>query len=426
MATFPLDIPGPAVRQQESRARIGGWLLMARDWTISRAVSLPVDACYYSAFAIYSFFHLMESTNYQTFLGTSMDSASTIATALMLILLVPRLVVQRYSGRSLLNVGIVLLSGLAVFFVTRSWIVLSIGLFVCAGRRIRIDPLMYIMLVNAVAVFIITYGGVRLGLIDSFLTSRMGESRVRDSLGFAQVNSVGFIGARVCTAMAVLRRKKTPWLSIATCVGVAAFIEVVANSRTSELYIVSVAIAALVLWAKERRGRLTLRGVAKVCIGLVISSFLVSVAVLLFFNPANSVEMELSRVLSNRLYSMWYFAQNYHLNLFGNSQAVYTMESVWTGDSYAVLTIDNAWASWLISYGLIPCALLLVGLVTFFWSCRSARYNDAFFIVAFALMCSLFAFCETSALAIDANPLMVLLACTVYGDSIEAMTGEKI
>jgi hypothetical protein len=397
---------------------------MVESFSITRREA-PVDFCYYSAFAIYSFFHLMESTNYQSLLGISTDSVSTAATALMLILLIPRLVVQRYSGKDLLRVSVVLLCGAAVFLVTRSWIVLSIGLFVCAGRKIRIDPLMYIMLINAVVVFIITYGGVRLGLIGSSLTSRMGETRVRDSLGFAQVNSVGFIGARICTATVVLRRRKTPWLSVITCLCIAAYIEVVANSRTSEVYLVALAIAALVLWVKGKSKEPDMDGVSNTCIALVVFSIIVSIAALLFFNPANSVLMELSELLSNRLYSMWYFSQNYSINLFGNSEAVYTMESIWTGNSYAMLTIDNAWALWLISYGLIPFVLIAIGIVSCLWSCRSSNYRVAYPVVAFALMCSLFAFCESSALAIDANPLMVLLACVVYGDPIETMIGDR-
>lgn len=398
---------------------------MVGSFPVTRRREAPVDFCYYSAFAIYSFFHLMESTNYQSLFGMSIDSVSTAATALMLILLIPRLIVQRYSGNDLLRVSVVLLCGSAVFLVTHSWIVLSIGLFVCAGRKIRIDPLMCIMLINAVVVFTITYVGVRLGLIGSFLTSRMGETRVRDSLGFAQVNSVGFIGARICTATVVLRRRKNPWLSVVICLCIAAFIEVVANSRTSELYLVSLAIAALVLWFKRKSKGLSMGGVSKTCIALVMLSILVSIAVLLFFNPANAVLMELSRLLSNRLYSMWYFSQNYSLSLFGNSRAVYTMESVWTGDSYAVLTIDNAWASWLFSYGIIPFVLIAIGIVSCLWSCRSSNFQVAYPMVAFALMCSLFAFCESSALAIDANPLLVLLACVVYGDPIETMAGDR-
>lgn len=398
---------------------------MVGSFPITRRREAPVDLCYYSAFAIYSFFHLMESTNYQSLFGMNIDSVSTAATALMLILLIPRLIVLRYSGQDLLRVSVVLLCGAAVFLVTRSWIVLSIGLFVCAGRKIRIDPLMYIMLINAIVVFTITYGGVKLGLIGSFLTSRMGETRVRDSLGFAQVNSVGFIGARICTATVVLRRRKTPWLSVMICLCIAAYIEVVANSRTSELYLIALAIAALFLWYKGKSKGLSMVGVSNTCIALVAFSILASIAVLLFFNPANSVLMGLSRLLSNRFYSMWYFSQNYGLNLFGNSGAEYTMESVWTGNSYAVLTIDNAWASWLYSYGLIPFAIIEIGIVSCLWNCRSSNYHVAYPMVVFALMCSLFAFCESSALAIDANPLMVLLACVVYGDPIEAMTGDR-
>lgn len=367
----------------------------------------------------------MESTNYQTFLGMSMDSASTIATALMLILLLPRLIVQRYSVKALIGNALVLFIGLIVFFITRSWICLCLGLFVCAGRKIRIDPLMWIMLINAVTVFLLTYGGARLGVIDTYVTSRMGETRMRNSLGFAQVNSVGFIGARIGTAIVVLRRDKRPWFGVAVCFLLALFIEVVANSRTSEFYLLVLTVVPIALWRRMKSKTLSMPRVSKSCVALLVAFVAITFYMIGFFNPANTVEMEISRLLSNRLYSMWYIAHTHPLTLLGSAQAVYTMESIWTGDSYAILTVDNGWASWLIRYGLIPTSILLTGLIALFRKAKDANATTAYPITALALMCSLFAFCESSALAIDANPLLVLLACVVYGDSVETMTRGK-
>lgn len=382
----------------------------------------PIDALYYTAFGIYSFFHLIESTNYQTFFGMDVDAVSTVATALMLFFLLPRFVVQHYTSETLLKVAVILLTGLIVFYVTKSWICLCTGLFVCSGRRIRIEPLLWIMLFNAIAVFIIAYSGVRFGIIDTFLTSRLGEARMRDSLGFAQVNSVGFIGARICTSTVILRRDRKPWFSIAICVTLACLIEIVANSRTSEFYIIVLSLVSIILWLKRRNNTLSMIRVSKACIRLLAGFFIATVATLAFFNPGNRLEMELSRVLSDRLYSMWWFAQNYSINLFGNNQSIYTMETIWTGVSNATLTIDNAWALWIVGYGVVPTFLYLSGLFLLFRCSAKGQTNSSYQIMVLALMCSIFAFCETSALTIDSNPLIILLACVIYGDSVDTMT----
>lgn len=411
---------------REVRTRIGRWLLMTL--IIDQKASLTstaADACYYSAFAIYSCFHLLETTNYQTLFGISVDDVSTIATALMLVLLMPRLVAQFCSDSSFVKMGLILGMGLLVYIFTRSWIGLSVGLFICAGRGIRIDPLMWIMLVNAVLVFTIAYLGVYFDIIETSLTSRSGELRVRDSLGFAQVNSVGFIGARICTALAVLRRNKSPWLTVFVCIILTAFIEVVANSRTSEIYNIVLAISMLFMWLAKRRGGMKIRAILMLCATLVCMSFILTILALLFFNPSVGWEMSLSEALSNRIYSMWYIARTSSLTLFGNSRSVYSMDTVWTGHSYALLTIDNAWASWLVGNGFVPTLVLFIGVLLLFRQSRSVPAESVIPLVVLALLCSLFAFTETSVLSFDGNPLLVLLSCLIFRDSIEEMIRGK-
>ena len=98
------------------------------------------------------------------------------------------------------------------------------------------------------------------------------------------------------------------------------------------------------------------------------------------------------------------------------------METIWTGVSNATLTIDNAWALWIVGYGVVPTFLYLSGLFLLFRCSAKGQTNSSYQIMVLALMCSIFAFCETSALTIDSNPLIILLACVVYGDSVDTMT----
>lgn len=111
------------------------------------------DSCYYAAFTMYCFFHLMERTNYVYMFGVAMDSIGKIANALMLILLLVRFFSIRFTTDALVCSGIGFLVSLITLGVTKSWIPLSICLFIIAGNGIDIRRLTKIVLVVTVLVF---------------------------------------------------------------------------------------------------------------------------------------------------------------------------------------------------------------------------------------------------------------------------------
>ena len=87
--------------------------------------------------------------------------------------------------------------------------------------------------------------------------------------------------------------------------------------------------------------------------------------------------------------------------------------TVWTGSSYAVLTIDNAWALWLINYGVVPTLILFIGLILLCGRAPEERFDDGSLIVL-ALYVALFGFCESTALTVDYNPLLVLVGFSIF------------
>lgn len=375
----------------------------------------PVDGCYYAAFAIYSFFHLFEATNYDYFLGVETSAAGTAATALMLLLLLPRLFSYRYSLKSFCAVSCLVILGAIVYASTGSWIALSLALFICAGYGIDIRKLVLILLITTSAVFAIAVLGVHLNAIETVLSQRPGEDHLRDSCGFAQVNSVGFVAARICTALIVLRWGKSPALSTAVSVAAVILVDIVANSRTSEFYILVLAAANLFFYRQAKSSNATdARKALKACLGIIVAVALASWLLMLFFDPGNNVMMSLSELLSNRLYSSWYIFENNGISLFGNELS--RGATLWTGQSYALETLDNAWVQWLVTYGVVPTAVLLAGFVLMFKTLKHASYFDGY-VLALALLGSLFAFCESSALSFDMNPFLVMLSIPVFADS---------
>lgn len=78
------------------------------------------DSCYYAAFTMYCFFHLMERTNYVNMFGVPMDTVGKIANALMLILLLVRFFSIRFSTEALVCSGVAFLATLITLGVTKS------------------------------------------------------------------------------------------------------------------------------------------------------------------------------------------------------------------------------------------------------------------------------------------------------------------
>ena len=116
-----------------------------------------VDICYYIAFGIYCFFHLLERTNYNSILGVSIDSIGKISTALMLVFVCARLATVRFQLTGFVRSAIVLSASLLVFIATRSWICLSLAMFVVAGKDIDVKPMVVTMLVTTILVVALVF-----------------------------------------------------------------------------------------------------------------------------------------------------------------------------------------------------------------------------------------------------------------------------
>lgn len=372
----------------------------------------PVDLCYYVAFGIYCFFHLLERTNFVSICGVSFDLVGKISTALMLILVCARLLTVRFQLDSLVWSALILVTSLLVFIVAHSWICLSLALFIVAGKDIDVRPMVLVVLLSTIAVVVITFIGVYSGAISNIASRRPGEVKVRNSLGFNQVNALGAAVARIVTAVVFLRWNKSPILVAGTAAIAIVFLETVANSRTSELYLLLLAVAQCVYYFRLNANRNNTRKVCFACLMLIWGSVLLSFVFLFLFNPSSSLMLTFSKLLSNRLYSAWYLFRAYGVHLFGNGNMVLG-GNVWAIDSYATLTIDNAWDQWLVMYGIVPTAILLLGVTSlYFHAIKTDCFDNA--LIVFALLISIYAFGESTALAVDYNPFLILLCIPLF------------
>ena len=373
----------------------------------------PIDICYYLAFAIYCFFHLMERTNYTSVFGISFDVIGKISTALMLVFVCARLLTVRFSLASLVRSALILAVSLLVFIVARSWICLSLALFIIAGKEIDIKPMARILLVTTLLVVALTFLGAYTGAIANIASRRPGETKVRNALGFNQVNALGAAAVRIYVSTSILSWDKKPTKALLLAAALSLFLEWVANSRTSELFIVVLALVRVFCYRRSKTGKLNSRKANIVCLLLIWGTVGLSFVFLFFFNSSSTVMVEISNLLSNRLYSAWYICRSYGVHLFGNGD-MELGQTIWAVNSYALLTIDNAWAQWLVMYGSVPTALLLVGISALYIAAIKNGQSDGKLIIL-AVLLSFYAFGETTALAIDYNPLLVLLWIPIFG-----------
>lgn len=368
---------------------------------------------YYIAFALYSFFHAFEMTNYDAVFGLEVDLISKVATVICVALLLFKLTKQNYTKRSIKIVCTALTIGAASFLVTGSWIVLSVALFVTAAQDVDVEKVMRVLLATSTLVLLLAVLGYCFGIIETVKMSRPGETFIRNSLGFFQVNAPALLIARISTACVLLWWKDRPITTSLFLLLSLVILEMLVNSRTTEIYLAILFFCVLSAHL-TRRFQMSARTCVLVLGSVLAISVLSSLILMILFDPSNHLLMKISQVLSHRLFSAWYAFCEIPLTLFGRGD-IALPAVIWTGVDYATGTVDNGWVLWLLYRGIVPTAMLIVGLIEVYvmhWKLHQADMS----LVLLTLSCAFFAFCESSALSFDGNPLFLLMASAIYFD----------
>ena len=326
----------------------------------------------------------------------------------ILILLARAFVRQRATlceWASALAIGVV---GFIVWRTAKEGWLFWIALFVICGKGARLKPLAFLTFVSVSAVILFAAIASNTGLIENQIMARGSNGVIRNPMGFSHPNYFGAALLIACISLVPLvPRKRSAVLSI-PCLAAALLSLFVADSRTSFLCLLAVAVALFVYSAMFRKsmGRKT----GFLLLFLVIAAAAMSFGYMVFFDPARPLDALLDRALSGRLRLSHTYYMDHSPSLFGYSYVDGT--PYWANGEEHTFVVDNMFAHVLLRYGIIACVVFLSGL---FALCVKMAKEGYFGPVLFGMALFIaYGLSETLGCRVDCNFFIISLWTVLY------------
>lgn len=364
---------------------------------------------YYASFAIYALTYCFSKTLIGDSASLNIDNLYDSGRVICAILLIIKLLCQKYSRTQMAGVVFVGLSVLASVYVSRDWNLALLFLFIVAGQRISLKKLAAISIPLIFGVVLVTILLASDGYISSKEIYRTTEGAVqlRTSLGFIHPNQFGQLVLAVCCSSAVLRFREFSIFDLAIYVCAAAIVYIYANSQTTVVCIILVAVLSLFArcvssW-KHAKFFLLLMTV------IVVSCAMVSYFFMLFYDSNIAWMKSLDSVFSARFSLANYYYQHYPPVLFGRR----IENLVYISGSYVQNGPDNAFVRMLLQDGIVPTILFLLLYIASAITLFHKRHFNA--CVLGIIIYAFVALMETNALHFAVNYYFLSIAWMIYG-----------
>lgn len=326
----------------------------------------------------------------------------------VLMLLAWAFVRQRATRRewaSALAIGVV---GFIVWRTAKEGWLFWLALFVICGKGVRLKPLAYLTFFSVVAVLLFAAVASNVGLIDNQIMVRGSNGVIRNPMGFSHPNSFGAALLVACMSLVPLVPSKRCAVVSIPCLAAALLSLFVADSRTSFLCLLVVAVALIVYSATLRRSMGRRTGV--LVLFLVIAAAVVSFGYMVFFDPSRPLDALLDSALSGRLRLAHTYYMDHSPSLFGYGYADGT--PYWANGKEYTFVVDNMFAHVLLRYGIVACFLFLSGLLVL---CIKMVREGYFGPVLFGLAIFIaYGMSEALGCRVDCNFLIISLWTVLY------------
>ncbi|MBQ9022117.1 MAG: hypothetical protein IJ113_08950 [Eggerthellaceae bacterium] len=316
--------------------------------------SIGFEEClFYFAFTLCTFTTLMMRTTYSTVAGFDKDSFEFLAYALVALLLLGKLILDREtSWRYALAWALVILAFVTYWFANQ-WRVSVLFLFIAAGKGVSLKRLAALALVIQATVLLVTVSFAMAGKLYSFTVWReTGEGWIpRLSYGYSHPNMLGQVFLTIALSFAVLRfpRFNLGDVLVYVVLAAAAGMLVMARTATAGIVLAGVlaALSPFVMRTPQRQHRMALLACIAFCFAAVFSYFM-----MLCYSPDVGLMASLDRVLSTRFSLAHRFFEVFPPQPFGRS-----IMAVKLGD-FAQESPDNLYAYMLLKQGIVPTLVL--------------------------------------------------------------------
>lgn len=359
---------------------------------------------YYVLFTIYCALNLLKFTSFQELSWMNIGLLYLLIRIVSILVLGVRILVQRFQAKQYALCLVVGSCVLASTFISGSWNILLLLLFLIAGREVNLRKIAICVLCTNVAVIFLTVICANNGIIKKTTFIAGNGMPERQAFGFTHPNLFGLAVVTACCAYAVLQYRKFGWKDL-LIYGVAFYAcYELAYSRTSAISILLIVFLSLFVTI-DKHGRwdkliLVLGSLAFLGLSLF------SIWLMVYFKPSISWMSNLNSMMTGRLDLMHHYFETYGVHMFGFDFS--KMQENYRG-YYDTFICDNAFAHVVLESGIVVAALLFLayeyvllrGLIVY-----GELTPELFGLIIFAFV----AFSESGAFWVCVNFCLVALA----------------
>lgn len=359
---------------------------------------------YYVLFTIYCALNLLKFTSFQELSWMNIGLLYLLIRIVSTLVLGVKILVQRFQAKQYALCLVVGSCVLASTFISGSWNILLLLLFLIAGRKVDLRKIAICVLCTNVAVIFLTVICANNGIIKKTTFIAGNGMPERQAFGFTHPNLFGLAVVTACCAYAVLQYRKFGWKDL-LIYGVAFYAcYELAYSRTSAISILLIVFLSLFVTI-DKHGRwdkliLVLGSLAFLGLSLF------SIWLMVYFKPSISWMSNLNSMMTGRLDLMHHYFETYGVHMFGFDFS--KMQENYRG-YYDTFICDNAFAHVVLESGIVVAALLFLayeyvllrGLIVY-----GELTPELFGLIIFAFV----AFSESGAFWVCVNFCLVALA----------------
>ena len=373
---------------------------------VRRAFSQPLRfmPIYYILFTIYCALNLLKFTSFQELSWMNIGLLYLLIRIVSTLVLGVRILVQRFQAKQYALCLVVGSCVLASTFISGSWNIFLLLLFLIAGREVDLRKIAICVLCTNFAVILLTVICSNSGIIEKTTFIAGNGMPERQAFGFTHPNLFGLAVVTACCAYAVLRYRKFGWRDL-LIYGVAFYAcYELAYSRTSAISILLIVFLSLFVTIDKHGHWDKLILVLGSLAFLGLSLF--SIWLMVYFKPSISWMSNLNSMMTGRLDLMHHYFETYGVHMFGFDFS--KIQENYRG-YYDTFICDNAFAHVVLESGIVVAALLFLayeyvllrGLIVY-----SELTPELFGLIIFAFV----AFSESGAFWVCVNFCLVALA----------------
>lgn len=342
-----------------------------------------------------------------TLIEGNISIINNIGLGILILAAINNVILNKYNYKTI--IGLLIITVLLILVTMQSEDNLLLKVFIIAiaygdielKKFIKLDVIIRILFMFTV---ILLYN---IGLTENYFMFRE-DGTIRSSMGFAHPNNFGQYLLVVCADLVLLRFEKIKFIDYIYLFCSIFLINHFSNSRTSQVCLVVLIIAIILL--KKRIDIMNFKLVRVI----IINSFLIFTIISIFlansYKANESWAIKLDGLVSNRISYASRFLEYYDIKLFGNEiEMKYTQEARANGEQPWVL--DNSYLVILLRYGIIAYIIIYLIMLTI---TRELYKKKEYVIIMLWFIFGINAIFENTIFKIQFNTLLVVLASLLY------------